>query len=309
MLVVAALGGNALLQRGERADAKRQRRNIERAAKPLAEIAGKHQLVVCHGNGPQVGLLALQSEAYKGVDPFPLDVLDAESEGMIGYPLEQALGNALPGRETATLLTQVVVDAGDPALTSPSKPIGPVYDLAGADRLSRERGWKMAPDGPFWRRVVASPAPVRIVELASIRALLDAGVIVICAGGGGVPVLEAPDGTLDGIEAVIDKDLSAGLVAAELGAEALLLLTDVPAVELDWGKPEARRLTDATPEELRSLRFAAGSMQPKVTAAAQFVGRTGRRAVIGSLDDAAAMLEGRAGTQVRASRAPAELRS
>src|SRR5215207_1765841 len=230
MRVVAALGGNALLRRGQPLDAATQRRNIGVAAAALAAVARAHELIVTHGNGPQVGLLALQAEAYQEGGAYPLDVLGAESEGMIGYLLQQGLRNALPSRDVATLLTQVVVDAREPAFASPTKPIGPVYEAAEAAAVAAARGWAVRPDGARWRRVVASPEPAAIVELETIRLLVDAGVLVICAGGGGVPVIAAGDGTLSGVEAVVDKDLAAALLAIELDADALLLLTDVPAV-------------------------------------------------------------------------------
>jgi carbamate kinase len=299
MRVVAALGGNALLRRGEPADAETQRHNVERAVRALAGLAEQHELVVTHGNGPQVGLLALQSEAYREVPAYPLDVLGAESEGMIGYLLEQGLDNELPGREVCTLLTQVIVDPSDEAFAHPTKPVGPVYDDVVASRLADERGWAVARDGDGWRRVVPSPEPLRIVELGAIRLLVDAGVIVVCVGGGGVPVVSNGDGGLRGVEAVVDKDLAGALLARALGADALLLLTDVSAVELDRGTPVARPLRHATPDQLRQLDLAAGSMGPKAEAAARFVEASGGMAAIGALEDAVAMLAGAAGTRVR----------
>jgi carbamate kinase len=301
MRVVAALGGNALLRRGEPADAEAQRANVETAVRALADVARSHELVVTHGNGPQVGLLALQSEAYRAVAPYPLDVLGAESEGMIGYLLEQGLDNALPGRETCTLLTQVVVDSDDAGFDRPTKPVGPVYGRDEALRLSGERGWSVATENGGWRRVVPSPEPRRIVELRAIRLLVEAGVIVVCVGGGGVPVVMDGAGSLVGVEAVIDKDLAAALLATELEADALLLLTDVNAVEARHGEPDAHPLGRATPSELRELELAAGSMGPKAEAAARFVEATGGLAAIGSLEDAAAVLTGDAGTLVAAS--------
>jgi carbamate kinase len=300
MRVVAALGGNALLRRGEPADAETQRRNIGAAARSIAALAALHDLVVTHGNGPQVGLLALQAEAYREVRSYPLDVLDAESEGMIGYLLEQGLRNELPKRDFATLLTQVVVDPGDPAFEHPTKPVGPAYDEPEARVLSDERGWTVAPDGDHWRRVVPSPEPRRIVGLGAIRTLADAGLVVICVGGGGIPVVEGPGGAIHGAEAVIDKDLAATLLACELGADALLLLTDVAGVELDHGTPAARTLRAASPAELRELALPAGSMGPKAEAAARFVEAGGRVAAICALEDAAAALAGKAGTLVHA---------
>ena len=302
MRVVAALGGNALLRRGEPADAETQRHNVELAVRSLAGLAEQHELVVTHGNGPQVGLLALQAEAYREVPAYPLDVLGAESEGMIGYLLEQGLDNELPGREVCTLLTQVIVDPRDAAFAHPTKPVGPVYDAAVASRLADERGWAVARDGDGWRRVVPSPEPLRIVELSAIRLLVDAGVIVVCVGGGGVPVVSNGDGGLRGVEAVVDKDLAGAMLARALGADALLLLTDVPAVELDHGTPVARPLRHATPEQLRQLDLAAGSMGPKAEAAARFVEASGGMAAIGALEDAVAMLVGDAGTLVRPGR-------
>ena len=296
MRVVAALGGNALLRRGERPTVEAQRANVERAVRSLAPLAGAGELVLTHGNGPQVGLLALQAEAVVDLPPYPLDVLGAESEGLIGYLLEQALRNAVPGRVVATVLTQVVVAADDPAFLAPTKPIGPVYPERRARVLAAERGWTVAPDGDWFRRVVPSPEPVEIVALDTIRALLAGGAIPICAGGGGIPVARDGGEALHGVEAVIDKDLAAELLARNLGAERLLLLTDVPAVE--W---EGRPLGTVTPAELRRLRFAPGSMGPKVEAACRFVERTGGVAAIGALDEAAEVLAGTAGTRVVAS--------
>jgi carbamate kinase len=300
VLIVAALGGNALLRRGESLDAEVAQRNMKVAAGVLGQIACEHQLVVTHGNGPQIGLLALQSEAFRDVRTYPLDVLGAESEGMIGYLLERELGNELGDRAVATLITQTVVDALDPAFQRPTKPIGPVYDADRAQALARERGWTVAPDGKnkMWRRVVASPSPRSIVELPTIRLLLDHGVVVVCAGGGGVPVVVDSAGARHGVEAVVDKDLASALLARQLSADLLLLLTDVPAVELDWGTPEARPLRTVTPTELQQYQFAVGSMAPKIEAASSFVRSTRKRASIGALADAMAIVEGTAGTTV-----------
>jgi carbamate kinase len=298
MRVVVALGGNALAARGERIDAATQRRHLREAAGELCAIAERHQTVITHGNGPQVGLLALQAEAYDPERPVPLDVLGAESEGMIGYLVEQELRGRLPGREFATLLTQVVVDPDDPAFRKPSKPIGPRLDPARAERQRRERGHRVAPDGDALRRVVPSPEPRRILELTAIRMLLEAGLVVVCAGGGGIPVVIDASGAIRGVEAVIDKDLAAALLACELDADALLLLTDVDAVYADW--PAATRpIRSATPAALRGLSFAAGSMAPKVEAACRFAASGPRVAAIGRLAQAALILEGEAGTQVR----------
>lgn len=298
MLVVIALGGNALLKRGQPLEAEVQLRNIEVATAAIAKVAQKHQVVVTHGNGPQVGLLALQAEAYRAVSPYPLDVLNAETEGMIGYLLEQQLRNQLPDRQVVTLLTQVEVDKNDPAFAHPTKPIGPVYSQTEAERLATERGWVIAPDGEVYRRVVPSPEPRCILELPTIQLLVQAGALVICAGGGGIPVIFTPSGQVRGVEAVIDKDLAAALLAIALRADALLLLTDVDAVYKDWNTPTAQPLRDTTPQQLRSYAFAMGSMAPKVEAACRFVEATHNRAGIGSLENAMAILSGEAGTIV-----------
>jgi carbamate kinase len=296
--IVVALGGNALLRRGEPLSAEVQRRHAGDAMSAVAALAASYEVVLTHGNGPQVGLLALQSLAYADVPPYPLDVLGAETEGMIGYVLEQELQNRLPGRTAVTLLTQVVVDREDPAFRTPTKPIGPVYTEAQAVALARERGWSIAPDGDHFRRVVPSPEPLRIVELSAIRLLVDAGAVVVCTGGGGIPVASNGDGALHGVEAVIDKDLAAELLARGVGADFLLMLTDVPAVLRGWRTDSAQAIRRATPSELRSLSFAGGSMGPKVEAACRFVEATGRAAGIGALDDAAAIVAGTAGTLV-----------
>jgi carbamate kinase len=299
MRIVMALGGNALLRRGESPEANIQRRNIQLAVeKSVAPIARRHELVVTHGNGPQVGLLALQAAAYRDVRPYPLDVLGAESEGMIGYMIDLALANALPERDIATLLTQVEVAPDDPAFSAPSKPIGPTYSNAEVEHLFAWTHGAMMRDGAGWRRAVPSPAPQRIREVNTIRLLLRAGIIVICAGGGGIPVIVTGDGGLQGVEAVIDKDLAAALLAESLDADLLLLLTDVPAVWTRWPMSEGTPLHKTTPAELRSHSFAAGSMGPKVEAACRFVERTRRKAAIGAIDQAEAILEESAGTLV-----------
>jgi len=300
MLVVIALGGNALLKRGEPPTAGNQRANVKRAAAAIAEVVrAGHRVVVCHGNGPQVGLLALQSAAYKPDEAYPLDVLGAETEGMIGYLIEQELENALPdGPRVATLLTQVEVDPSDPAFKRPTKPVGPVYERQEAEHLAKARGWEIAPDGDKYRRVVASPLPMHIPDVSVIRLLLEQNVIVVCAGGGGIPVVRRPDGGLMGVEAVIDKDRSAELLAQDLGADALLMLTDVDAVYRDWSGPNQTAIRTAAPSELDPGDFPAGSMRPKVEAAKAFVGATGGIAGIGALEDALAILECHAGTVV-----------
>jgi carbamate kinase len=294
--IVVALGGNALLCRGEPAEAETQRRNVLRAASALAALADDYGLVITHGNGPQVGLLALEADAYKAVSPYPLDILGAESQGMIGYLLVQALRGEVD-REVVALLTQVVVAKDDPAFARPTKPIGPVYDQEEARRLSVERGWTVAPDGPYFRRVVASPNPQEIVEIDTIERLVTLGAVVVCAGGGGIPVVR--DGPrLSGVEAVIDKDLTAAVLAEKIGAERLVLLTDVAYVERGWGSPESEPIVRATPTELRQLTFAAGSMAPKIEAACRFAERTGGEAVIGALAELAAVARGEVGTRV-----------
>jgi carbamate kinase len=294
--VVAALGGNALLERGQPLDAATQRRNVATAVSALAELAGAHELIITHGNGPQVGLLALQAAAYREVEPYPLDVLGAESEGMIGYLVQQGLENALPDRNVVTVLTEVVVDADDPAFAHPTKPIGPVYTIAAAAELSAANGWAMGADGDAVRRIVPSPVPRAIVELSSIRMLVESGALVICAGGGGIPVIE--NGGYHGVEAVIDKDFAAALLAEDTEADALLLLTDVPAVYRDWGAPTQEAIDVATSAELRALDCESGSMGPKVEAACRFVDRTGGFAGIGALAAAAQILHGTSGTRI-----------
>ncbi len=298
MLVVIAIGGNALAPRGQPNDVENQRERAAAAARAIAEIARDHDVIVTHGNGPQVGALALLNERAGTMSATPLDVLDAESVGMIGYLLEQELGNELEGRDVAALLTQVVVDADDPAFSHPTKPIGPVYGETDARALAAARGWSIAPDGDGWRRVVPSPQPRAIVDLRTIEILLEFGVLVICTGGGGIPVTIGPDGGLRGVEAVIDKDRSAALLAEDLGADALMLLTDVEAVMADWGMPTQRPIRVADPDDLDAMTFPAGSMGPKVAAACEFARVTGRPAMIGALGDASAILGGRAGTTV-----------
>ena len=299
MRIVIALGGNALLRRGEPMTADNQRDNVRIAAEQIARIATDQQLVIAHGNGPQVGLLALQAAAYGAVEAFPLDVLGAQTEGMIGYLIEQELGNLLPpDRPFATLLTQVEVDPADPAFQHPSKPIGPLYDQAEAERLARDKGWSIAADGERFRRVVPSPRPKRIFEIRPIQWLLEQGCVVICAGGGGIPTVYDAQGKLQGIEAVIDKDLCSALLAEQLHADLLIIATDVAAVYRDWGLPTQRAIARAHPDALEHLAFAAGSMGPKVQAACAFARQTGREAVIGALADIEALVQGNAGTRI-----------
>jgi carbamate kinase len=299
--ILVALGGNALLKRSEPMTAEVQRANVRTAARSLAPVAERHQLVLSHGNGPQVGLLALQAAAYTAVDPYPLDLLGAQTEGMIGYLIEQELGNLLPAEvPLATVLTMIEVDPDDPGFADPTKFVGPVYGDDEAEKLAAAKGWVFKRDGERLRRVVPSPAPRRIFEIRPIRWLLDKGVLVICAGGGGIPTSWVPgeERTLAGVEAVIDKDLASELLAREVGADVFVMATDVDGVYDGWGTPEQRKLDRVTPGELRARPFAAGSMGPKVEAAARFVEATGKRAAIGALDEIEQIVEGRAGTTV-----------
>jgi len=301
MLVVTALGGNALLRRGEAMTAENQRRNVRVAATALAPIASQHQLVIGHGNGPQVGLLALQGAAYEEVETYPFDVLGAQTEGMIGYMIEQELGNLLPfERPFATLLTMIEVDPADPAFDNPTKFIGPVYGKEEADRLAREKSWSFKQDGDKWRRVVPSPMPKRIFELRPIKWLLDHNTIVIAAGGGGIPTMyvQGKERTLAGVECVIDKDFASELLARELDADLFVMLTDADAVYVDWGKPTQKAIRRASPDALAAMRFAAGSMGPKVDAACRFARATGKKAAIGALADLSGIIAGTLGTTV-----------
>ncbi len=301
MRIVIALGGNALLKRGEPMTADIQRMNIRAAARALAPLAQDHELVLSHGNGPQVGLLALQAAAYNREDPYPLDVLDAQTEGMIGYMIEQELRNLLP-RDVpfATLLTMIEVDPADPAFIRPDKFVGPQYSKSDADRILAEKGWFFKKDGDMWRRVVPSPRPKRIFEIRPIQWLLEQGAIVICTGGGGIPVTYERDGDrhLVGVEAVIDKDFASSLLAKEIGADLFVMATDVNGVYMDWGKPSARIIRKTTPKDLKRLVFPAGSMGPKVEAACTFVEETGRIAAIGALGDIQEIVSGDSGTSV-----------
>jgi carbamate kinase len=301
--IVVALGGNALLRRGERPDAAPQRHHVAEAASALAPLAAVHQLIVCHGNGPQVGVLALESQADPALSvPFPLDVLGAQTQGMIGYWLVQELRNAGVTRPLAALVSQTVVDPADPAFGHPAKFIGPVYDEARARALAAQLGWAVAADGPGWRRVVPSPRPLGLVEIDTVAALADAGTLVVCGGGGGVPVTRAADGRLAGIEAVVDKDLTSAALAISLAADRLLVLTDVPAVMRDYGTPAAAQIRAIDTAALDALSFPAGSMGPKIAACAEFAEATGHPAAIGALADAAAILAGQAGTTITAAR-------
>ena len=299
MKVVIALGGNALLRRGEQLESEVQRQNIARAVAAVAAVARNHQVIVTHGNAPQVGLLAMQAESYSGVHPYPLDMLGAESEGMIGYLIEQELRGLLPGRHIVTLLTQTEVSRSDAAFRHPSKTIGPAFAQEEAKRLADARGWKIAQEGAKWRRVVPSPEPLRILEMPAIKLLADVGVLVVCAGGGGIPVTVSPTGAVCGVEAVIDKDLGAALLAHQVDADVLLLLTDVASVYANWKLKDAEPIREISSAELRGMTFTAGSMKPKVEAACRFVENGGSFAGIGLIEDAAAILLGQRGTIVR----------
>lgn len=299
MRIVVALGGNALLRRGEKPDADTQIANVEAAAASLAELARSHELVVTHGNGPQVGVLALESADDERLSrPYPFDTLGAETQGMIGYWLLQALGNALPGGRVAALVNRTLVDSADPAFADPTKFVGEVYDQDTARRLAAERGWTVKPDGQYYRRVVGSPQPVEVVETEVVRSLVDGGTTVVCAGGGGVPVVRDDDGRLRGVEAVIDKDLTASVLARALNADALFILTDVDGVYENFATPEQKQLPRATPASLRAMGLPAGSMGPKVEAVCRFVEATGNTAAIGRLQDAPALLNAQAGTTI-----------
>lgn len=302
MRVVIALGGNALARRGEPMTIAVERENVRIAARAIGAISNAgHEVVVTHGNGPQVGLLALQASSFDAESAYPFDVLGAATEGMIGYLIEQELGNVVPAdKHVITVLTQTEVAPDDPAFADPTKFVGPVYTQDEARRLAAENGWVVRPDGAHWRRVVPSPAPVAIVEVQGVNLLLAAGYLVVCAGGGGIPtVLDASADVLSGVEAVIDKDRAAAVLARDVGADLLVIATDVSGVYLDWGTPAQRLITAAHPDDLAALHFPAGSMGPKVEAAIEFARLgEGRASVIGPLEDLAAMLEGRAGTRI-----------
>jgi carbamate kinase len=298
--IVVALGGNALQRRGEPMTVEGQRHNVAVACKSLAPVAEEHELVVSHGNGPQVGLLALQAAAYDEVSTYPFDILGAQTEGMIGYLIEQELGNLLPAEKPlATMLTMTLVDVDDPAFTHPTKFVGPVYPADVAREIGARKGWTFREDGDRWRRVVASPLPKRIVEIRPVEWLLAQGCVVICAGGGGIPTMFT-QGTrvLVGVEAVIDKDRASAVLAQDLHADLLVIATDVDAVYLDWGAPTQRAVVTAHPDALDPGLFPAGSMGPKVEAAAQFARTSGRPAVIGSLEQLSSMLAGNGGTRI-----------
>ena len=299
MRVVVALGGNALLRRGQELNSENQRENIRLAAGQLAEVHAHHELVIAHGNGPQVGLLALMDAAYTAVDPYPLDVLGAETVGMIGYMIEQELGNIIPFNDhIVTIVTQILVDPADPAFQNPTKPVGPIYDRLQAEKLRAEKGWFMAKDHEYYRRVVPSPLPQRIIEINAIRMLVDRGVVVICVGGGGIPVAYDEDQKLYGVEAVIDKDLASGLLARGLDADMFVMLTDVSNVYIGFGTESQRPIRAAHPDALEAQDFAIGSMRPKVLGACKFVRETGQNSAIGKLSDLSKIMQGEAGTLI-----------
>ncbi len=299
MRVVVALGGNALLERGQALSAENQLKNVKIATQQIAKIVPDNEVVIAHGNGPQVGLLALQGAAYPDVDCYPLDVLGAETEGMIGYLIQQEMGNNLPDdKPVSTLITQVEVSKEDPAFSNPTKPIGPVYSKEEAEKLAAEKGWDIAPDGDKFRRVVPSPRPKRIFEIEPVKWLLDKGSVVVCAGGGGIPTGVDENGKLYGIEAVIDKDLCSALLAEEITADMLIIATDVDGVYLNYGKENQAKITKANPNALLKEGFAAGSMGPKVQAACEFVLNTGKSAMIGALKDIEEMTQGTGGTLI-----------
>lgn len=299
MRIVIALGGNALLRRGEAMTAENQRQNVKIAAEQISKVYPNNELVIAHGNGPQVGLLALQGAAYTAVEPYPLDVLGAETQGMIGYMIEQEMGNLLPeDTPIATLLTQVEVDKNDPAFQKPTKPVGPVYSKEEAEKLAKEKNWDIAPDGDKFRRVVPSPRPKRIFEIKPVQWLLEKGAVVICAGGGGIPTYFPTPDRLEGIEAVIDKDLCSSLLAQELKADLLVIATDVDSAYINWGKPDEKAIAAAHPDDMEAFNFASGSMGPKIQAACEFAKATGNVAVVGSLSDIEAIVRGEAGTRI-----------
>lgn len=299
MRIVIALGGNALLKRGEPMTCENQRANVRIAAEQIAKAYEGNELIISHGNGPQVGLLALQNNAYKPVPMYPLDVIGGESLGMIGYMIQQELVNFVPKSATlATVLTQTQVDPKDPAFQNPTKPVGPVYDKEEAERLAKQHGWTIAQDNDKYRRVVPSPEPKRIWGLKPLKTLVEHGHIVICCGGGGIPTYFDEQGNLVGAEAVIDKDLASSLLASEVEADIFVIATDVNGAYVDWGKPMQRRIAEADPESLRAFGFAKGSMGPKVEAVCRFVEKTGKPAVIGALSEIDQILAGKAGTRV-----------
>lgn len=299
MKIVIALGGNALLKRGEVMSSENQRANVKTACEQIAQVYNGNQLIITHGNGPQVGLLALQNNAYKDVPMYPLDVLGAETVGMIGYMIQQELSNVLPKEAgIATVLTQVQVDPKDPAFANPTKPVGPVYSKEEAEAIAKEKGWTMAPDNDKFRRVVASPKPVGFYGLRPLRTLIDGGYVVVCGGGGGVPTYVGEDGKQHGSEAVVDKDLATALLGSLVGADLLVIATDVDGAYVGWGTPDKKRVALSDTKSIQEFDFAKGSMGPKVQAAINFVEATGKDAVIGALSDIEQIVAGKAGTRI-----------
>ncbi len=298
-IIVVAVGGNALLQRGEVMSCDNQKKSIAQTANSLAELSKDYRLVVVHGNGPQVGLLSLQNNAYKDCPPYPFDVLGAETQGMIGYLIQQGLNAAIQDRFTTTILTRIVIDENDPAIADPTKFIGPVYTEEQAKQLAEANQWVVKPDGAYWRRVVPSPSPKEVLEIKAIKDLLENEHLIICGGGGGAPVIEK-DGAYVGFEAVIDKDMTAALIAEEIGAEHLLILTDGSHVCLDWGTPKEEKLENVSVEQMKKYTFPAGSMGPKVDACCLFVEKTKQHGHIGDLSSALAIIEGKTGTHINA---------
>ncbi len=298
MKIVIALGGNAMLQRGQPLEASIQRENIRKAAQVIAKVADEHQVILTHGNGPQVGLLALQNAAYDKVFPYPLDVLGAETAGMIGYMMNMELRNLRPKMPIVTMVTETLVSSEDPAFQNPTKFVGPVYGEEEAKSLAAEKDWSIKADGEYFRRVVPSPMPQSVIEGNTVGQLSDAGALVICSGGGGVPVCRQEDGTLEGIEAVVDKDLTSAILAKQLKADALIIMTDVDAVCINFGQPDQKKIHQATTGQISELDFPAGSMGPKIEAAADFVKEGGEYAAIGSLYDLEQIVSGEAGTRI-----------
>ncbi|MDN3628932.1 carbamate kinase [Vibrio lentus] len=298
-IIVVAVGGNALLQRGEVMSCENQKKSIAQTASSLAELSKDYRLVVVHGNGPQVGLLSLQNNAYKDCPPYPFDVLGAETQGMIGYLIQQGLNAAIQDRFTTTILTRIVIDENDPAIADPTKFIGPVYTEEQAKQLAETNQWIVKPDGAHWRRVVPSPSPKEVLEIKAIKDLLENEHLIICGGGGGAPVVEK-DGAYVGFEAVIDKDMTAALIAEEIGAEHLLILTDGSHVCLDWGTPKEEKLENVSVAQMKKYTFPAGSMGPKVDACCLFVEKTKQHGHIGDLSSALEIIEGKTGTHINA---------
>jgi carbamate kinase len=300
MRIVVALGGNALLRHGEPMTSQAQHTNVRIAAQALADLAREHQIIVAHGSGPQVGLMALQAAAFAPQSPWPMDILGSETEGMIGYLIEQELMNALStGSECATFLTRVEVDRNDPAFLSPTKAIGPVYSAAEAKAVRVDHDWPMiSTESGGLRRIVPAPLPIRVLGVRAIRLLVDAGICVMCAGGGGIPLVRRADGGMEGVEAVIDKDCTAALLATALQADALLMLTDVDAIYAHWGTPEQKGINQITPDAIEAMSFDVRNMGPKVASACTFVRSGGLLAGVGRLADARAILQGSRGTRI-----------